>query len=168
MSIPPQGTNPYAQPGPNPYGQPAPGGFAQQGGYQQPGGYPPPGFPPPQNGGFPPPMPAPVNRGGGRRGLRLVISLVVIVGVVIAGYILSKSDPAQAKDGSCIKQTGTDSVKVVDCSSAEAQYKVVKRVEGRYDEVSANTKCPEVAPDATRFYAQHGHGTDFLLCMKDK
>jgi hypothetical protein len=108
-----------------------------------------------------------VRRSGKARAVRLIASLVVIVGVVVGFIILDKGDPAQATDGSCVKQTGPDSVKVVDCSSADAQYKVVKRVDGHYDETSANVKCPQVAPDATTFYAQTGQGNDFLLCLKE-
>lgn len=163
---PPQGMQPPAQP--------QPGGFPQQpGGYQQPpqpGAYPPPGgYPPPpaygqQPGGFPPPAP-PARRG--RRGLRILITLAVVAVLGIVGAILSKDDPAEAKDGDCVQRTGTDSVKIVDCTSSNAQYKVVKRVDGHFDEASANDKCGAVAPTATQYYVQTGGSTEFLLCMKE-
>jgi hypothetical protein len=103
---------------------------------------------------------------------RIVIA-VVVVGVGVGAWIASQNDADTAKVGDCMHQGSQDTsdpdLEVVDCTSSDAQYKVLAKVSGYYTtEDDATEKCRAAgASDATRFYTQTGDGKDFLLCLKD-
>ncbi|MGF0174757.1 LppU/SCO3897 family protein [Streptomyces sp. Marseille-Q5077] len=164
-----QGQNPYAQ-GQQPSGQPqgqAP--YPPQGGYpQQPGQ---PGFPPQ---GAAPYAPAPPQQPGRRFSFKTIknVAAVVIVGIMlIVGYIISLDDAENAAVGDCLKSASSssssnDRMEVVDCTSSEAEAKVLKKIDGTYTSLTAETECRKVS-GATSFYAQTGDGDNFLLCLSD-
>ncbi|WP_405585560.1 hypothetical protein [Streptomyces sp. NBC_01092] len=163
MTTPPQG-NPFAQ-GQNPYAQ----GQQPQGQApypQQPGQ---PGFP---QGGAPyaPVPPQPPRRRFSFKTIKNVLIGVGVVTAIIVGYIASLDDADQAKVGDCLKSSSSsssdDSMEVVDCSSSEAEAKVLKKVDGTYTEFTAETECRKVS-GATSFYAQTGDGDNFVLCLSD-
>ncbi|MFF4730968.1 hypothetical protein ACFY3M_37715 [Streptomyces mirabilis] len=156
---PPQGQNPFAQ-GQQPYGQPpqgqAPYGPPLQGYPQQPAQ---PGFP--QQG----PIPyAPVAPQRPKRGVKWYLRIVVVVCALIAavvGYISSRHDPDTAKVGDCMSISNPNSstdpgLKVVDCTSPKAKYKVA-------DKKSDNSGC-----DRTKYaeYTETGKD-DFTLCLSE-
>ncbi|MFE4553198.1 MULTISPECIES: hypothetical protein [unclassified Streptomyces] len=156
---PPHGQNPYAQQPTAPMGQ-------------QPGQ---PGVPPqqpyapfPNQGGAPVPPPAPAPTTGkrvGKKALRIVILIVIALGVYGVKWYLGQSDAETTSVGSCMHNNGTDSnadLKTVDCSSGDAQYKVVSK----FDNTSDDTKCKNVS-DATISYIQSGGGHDVVLCLKE-
>ncbi|MEU2386189.1 hypothetical protein ABZ606_16305 [Streptomyces sp. NPDC012461] len=156
MTTPPPQGNPFAQ-GQPPQGQapqPQQGGFPQQAG--QPG-FPPPGAP------VPPPPPA-----GGRFNKKLlrvvaVIAIAAVIGVV--KWQWNKSDAETTSVGSCMHNEGTQfkpDLKSVDCSSSDAEYKVVEK----FDDTSDSNKCKSV-PDAPIAYYQTGGGHEVVLCLKD-
>ncbi|WP_329366463.1 LppU/SCO3897 family protein [Streptomyces sp. NBC_01483] len=156
---PPQGQNPFAQ-GQQPYGQPpqgqAPYGPPPQGYPQQPGQ---PGFP--QQGTVPY---APVAPQRPKRGIKWYLRIVVVAGALIAalvGYISSRHDPDTAKVGDCMSISNPDSstdpgLKVVDCTSSKAKYKVAEKK-------SDNSGC-----DRTKYaeYTETGKD-DFTLCLSE-
>lgn len=164
---PPQGGNPFAQPqggygqpqpqGGNPYGQPQPqGGY----GYPQPQGGPQPSPYLNQGGGFPPggPVPPPArNRPPIGKILRFAIPIVAIA-IAIGGYFLSSgSDAEEAKVGDCVhinNPEGNADLKLVDCTSSEAQFKVAE-------------KAKPNACDQNKYaeYQQTGRGKDLALCL---
>jgi hypothetical protein len=118
----------------------------------QPGQFPPPagdpsqgGFPPPQGGGFPPgPAPQPARRGGaGRAIVILVVVLVVVGGLAAAGWYFSRDAANKANVGDCVQQQGSDDLKVVDCASADADYKVVGRVEDKTQTEASLGACDD-------------------------
>ena len=164
-----QGQNPYGQ-AQQPYGQPqgqAP--YPPQGGYpQQPGQ---PGFP--QQGGAPY-APVPPQQPGRKVSFKTIknVGILVLGGIVlIAGYILSQDDAKNAAVGDCLKSASTATaskprMEVVECSSSEAEAKVLKKIDGTFTSVTAESECRKVS-GATRFYAQTGDGDNFLLCMSD-
>ncbi|KUL26981.1 LppU/SCO3897 family protein [Streptomyces regalis] len=163
-----QGQNPYAQ-GQQPYGQPqgqAP--YPPQGGYpQQPGQ---PGFP--QQGAAPY---APVPPQQPKRGIKQYLRIgLIVVGLLFAagGYMASRDDAETAAVGDCMHRGSTSSTRpdleVVDCSSSEAQYVVLAKIEGSYTtELAASSKCESEAKDFEYTYSQSSKSSDFLLCLKE-
>ncbi|MFC4328620.1 hypothetical protein ACFPC0_12385 [Streptomyces andamanensis] len=162
---PPQGQNPYAQAPTAPMGQ-QPG---QPGVPQQP--YPPqqPYAPFPQQQGAPVPPPAPAGKRLGKKAIRIIGVIVVAVIIALlkfgAGWFLTRDDAETTSVGSCMHNDGTMTkadLKEVDCSSANAQYKVVEKFDGSTD----TDKCKTVT-DATISYVQYGGGHDVVLCLKE-
>ena len=153
---PPQGQNPFAQ-GQQPYGQPqgqAP--YPPQGGYypQQPGQ---PGFPPQ---GTAPYAALPQQRP--KRGVKQYLRIGVVIVALIAagvGYFASRHDPDTAKVGDCMSISNPDSttdpgLKVVDCGSSNAKYKVAEK------------KSDDSGCDRTKYaeYTETGR-SDLTLCL---
>ncbi|MGW3117977.1 LppU/SCO3897 family protein [Streptomyces sp. NPDC001107] len=181
MTTPPQGQNPFAQgqapyppQGQAPYPPQGSAPYPPQGGYpQQPGQ---PGVPPqapyapfPNQGGAPVPPPAPAGKRMGKKAIRIIGAIVVavIVGLLKfgAGWFLTRDDAETTSVGACMHNDGSNKdpeLKEVDCSSSEAQYKVVQKFDGSSDD----SKC-EAVTEATISYVQYGHGHDVVLCLKD-
>jgi hypothetical protein len=167
---PPQYAQPgYAQPGypeqsgqagyPGQFGQPGrpfpPGQPFQTGQPGQPGqpGYP--GYP--QQ--FPPPPAKSTSRGA--KALVTVVALG-IVGIVVAGVIASITGPSGAEPGECIKVVSagvTDAdVEKIDCSSAEAAFKVAANLDSSAD------SCPD--GDYAEYSDSGGRRSNgFKLCL---
>jgi hypothetical protein len=157
-----QGQNPYAQ-GQQPYGQPQ----GQAPYPQQPGQ---PGFPPQGGAPYAPVPPQQPRRKFSFKTVKNIIIGVAVVTAIVVGYIASLDDADQAKVGDCLKSTSSsssdDSMEVVECSSSEAEAKVLKKIEGTYTSFTAESECRKVS-GATSFYAQTGDGDNFLLCLSD-
>ncbi|MEV6666648.1 LppU/SCO3897 family protein [Streptomyces nigra] len=161
MSTPPPQGNPFAQ-GQNPYAQ-APQGQAPY--PQQPGA---PGVPP--QGGTPY-APIPPEQPRRKVSFKTIKNVLVGVGVVVAivvGVITSMDDADKAEVGDCLKSasSSSDEMEVVDCTSSDAEAKVLKKIDGTYTSFTAETACRKVS-GATSFYAQTGDGDNFLLCLSD-
>ncbi|MFC4070822.1 DUF3824 domain-containing protein [Actinoplanes subglobosus] len=148
-----------------------------------------PGFPPPNAGapGFPPSAPAPFPGSEGKpkgkfaKKALSILGTIVIVGIIAAikfgiGSALSEDPTKDAKAGDCIgvsqevKETTTEvEAKIVECSSSDAKYSVLGRVEGIKDEESPacddiiNTGLKEGEEGAV-IASQEGDG--YLLCLK--
>jgi hypothetical protein len=154
-------------------------------------GFPPPnpgapGFPPPNAGapGFPPPAPFPGSEGKqkGKTGKVLGILGTIVIIIIIAaikfgiGTVLSEDPTKDAKAGDClgvsqeVKETTTEvEAKVVECSSSDAKYTVLGRVEGIKDENSP--ACDEIINNGLKegeegavIASQEDKG--YLLCLK--
>ncbi|MFI8188458.1 hypothetical protein ACIF8T_06600 [Streptomyces sp. NPDC085946] len=164
MTTPPPQGNPFAQ-GQQPAGQPqAP--YPPQGGFpQQPGQ---PGFPQQATAPYAPVPPEQPRRKFGFKTIKNIVIAVAVVSVAVGGYIASRDDANQAAVGDCLKaaSSSSDRMEVVECSSTEAEAKVLKKVKGHFTELSAETECRKVS-DATGFYAETGDGEEFLLCLAD-
>ncbi|MEU1537608.1 hypothetical protein ABZ461_05675 [Actinacidiphila glaucinigra] len=154
-----------ATPPPHDTNYPAPQG--------QPGAFPPPqgqpgAFPPPQGqpGAFPPPA-APPRRGRniGKRIIGVIITIVVIIGVRFAFSQFDQTDAETSKVGGCLHNKGTDKspdLVDVDCSSGDAQFKIVKK----FGDSTDQKQCESVA-ESDVYYTQSG--TDFnnvVLCLQ--
>ncbi|MCN9242046.1 hypothetical protein NGF19_14815 [Streptomyces sp. RY43-2] len=157
---PPQGQNPYAQQPTPPMGQqPGQPGVPPQGPYAP--------FP---NQGAPAPMPPQAGPGKrvSKKAMRVIGTIIVAVLVIGlkfgAGWFLNRNDAETTSVGACMHQEGTTSdpdLKEVDCSSSDAQYKVVEKFDGSKDQ----DKC-EGVKDAEFAYFQYGGGHDVVLCLK--
>jgi hypothetical protein len=115
-----------------------------------------------------PPQAGPGKRAG-KKAMRIVgiIVVAVIIGVVKWGinFWADQTDAETTSVGACMHNDGTDSnadLQEVDCSSGDAQYKVVQKFDGSSDE----NKCQAVK-DATISYIQSGGGHDVVLCLKE-
>ncbi|GLY35061.1 hypothetical protein Amsp01_010850 [Amycolatopsis sp. NBRC 101858] len=177
MSVPPPapgGQQPVGQP--DPYGPP-PGGQPQQYGQQgqygapgtppqgQPGQYgPPPGQypPPPGQPGFPPAPPAPPKKSKAGRFIGLGIGVVVLIGVVIAGYFAFKSSPASSNVGDCLSITeftrGGDDPAKADCGDPKANVKIAAKLD------SASDDCPGGSDAGYDTYSVSGRSS-YKLCL---
>lgn len=102
----------------------------------------------------------------------LVIFLVVAAGLVTLFVLGATRDkgakPTDAKAGDCVHQVGLTSVETVSCDAADADFKVVGRVEGKYQaeaQISLNTGC-EQWPETTTTYWQGKQGQrGAVLCL---
>ncbi|WP_406469310.1 hypothetical protein OH738_20120 [Streptomyces hirsutus] len=164
MTTPPPQGNPFAQgqqqpQGQNPFAQGQPG-FPQQAGQ--------PGFPP-QGAPVPPEQP---RRKIGFKTIKNIVIAVVVAGVAIGGFIASRDDANTAAVGDCMHRGSTSDndpdLEVVDCSSSDAQYKVLAKIDGSFlSDTLASSKCEAEAKEFQYVYTQSGDGKDFLLCLKD-
>ncbi|MFH8293539.1 hypothetical protein [Streptomyces sp. NPDC018059] len=87
--------------------------------------------------------------------------------MALVGWWASRDDAETAAVGDCLKpaSSSSDRMEVVDCSSSEAEVKVVKKIDGHYTQFTAEAECRKVE-GATGFYAETGKGTEFLFCTK--
>ncbi|MGV9885255.1 LppU/SCO3897 family protein [Streptomyces sp. NPDC003006] len=159
---PPQGQAPYPPQGQNPYGQPQAGApYPPQQGQPTAPQQPYPAF----NQGAPVPPAQPR-----RRPIKTYLrgAAVVVVAIMAAvGWWASRDDAETAAVGDCLKpaSSSSDRMEVVDCSSSEAEAKVIKKIDGHFTQISAETECRKVE-GATGFYAETGKGKEFLFCTK--
>jgi hypothetical protein len=156
-----------------------------------PQGYPPPNtggqFPPPNAGapGFPPaPFPGtPEGKPKGKFAKKAlsIVGTIVIVIVIAAikfgiGSALSEDPTKDAKAGDClgvsqeVKETTTEvDAKVVECSSSDAKYTVLGRVEGIKDENSPacnDTFDKGLKEGEKGAVIASSEGKGYLLCVK--
>ncbi|MFI6075840.1 hypothetical protein ACIA5C_30240 [Actinoplanes sp. NPDC051343] len=165
------------QPGFSPApGQPAPQGQAYPPAPGQPGQ---PGAEPAQFGQFPTEKPKKSMKG--RLLSILGVVVLVIVGIAVKAGIGSALHPDKAKEakvGDCVAaqgkvpteegKTSEADAKVVDCTSTDAAYSVVGRVNG---ESNTNSKsCDQYFTDekADYFVYSSTSGSGYLLCLKAK
>ncbi len=171
---------------PNPQGQFGPAGPQGQFGPAGPQGQFGPAGPQGQFGAAPPPppppgyQPAPPKKRSKFRLIAPLVALVVVAGVVIAAWLASRSSPANAKVGDCLKSgaitstTAQDAgdVKIVDCGSTDAKYKVVGKVDGKTqtDFTTDNNICKPYIDQGstTALWGQaSGSSKGFVLCLAE-
>lgn len=133
----------------------------------------------------PPPVQPETKKSGGKKVLGIVGAIVVFL--VIAGLkfglgnVLNKDETAEAKAGDCIAElpeiTGTeeeevDNAKVVDCTSTEAVYNVVGRVDGQTEaQAKTGEACEQYikeGEDGYVFYSIEPGKKGYLLCLTKK
>jgi hypothetical protein len=87
--------------------------------------------------------------------------LVPLIAVaVIATAIITDNSASTASAGDCVSKSGTDfdpTIKVVDCSSTSAAYKVVEKHSGKHNGDACSDKYAE--------YDETGGGDNFALCL---
>lgn len=122
-----------------------------------PGAYPP-------AGGFQPAA-EPAKKGGKWQRILLTVGVAIVVAVISALWRNGVFDSPIMKAGDCVQQTGSDSVKVVDCGSADAQFKVLG-IKEKVSQASARLGACEAFPDTDSVYwegRQTGSGTVYCL-----
>lgn len=167
MTTPPPQGNPFAQGQQQAHGQPqgqAP--YPPQGDFPQQAGQP--GFPPP---GTPVPPQQP-QRKPSFKTIKNIVIAVIVVSVAVGGFIASRDDANTAAVGDCMHRGSSDDdnpdLEVVDCTSSQAQYEVLAKIEGAFlTDTMASSKCEAEAKGFQYVYTESGDGKDFLLCLKD-
>ncbi|MFC9688700.1 toxin-antitoxin system, toxin component [Kribbella sp. NPDC056951] len=94
----------------------------------------------------------------------LLIPIAIIAAIVIAN--ITTTSTSEATVGSCVVNKGSDSdpdVKVVDCTSSEAQYRVV----GKLDNTTDDSRC-EQFPGYEASYTKQERYTRYTLCLGAK
>lgn len=141
----------------------------------QPGQFPPPGEG--QPGGFPPqggspaagPPPQPVRRAGGwkKRVIGILVGLVVLAGIAGVSWWVNRDAASKAKIGDCVDQVSRNDLKVVECGSSEATFRVVGRVENKTQTEARTSACdPFVDQGAAQAYWRGETGEKgFVLCL---
>ncbi|WP_406081871.1 hypothetical protein [Micromonospora sp. NBC_00858] len=137
----------------------------------------------------PPPAEPEAKKSGAKKALGIVGAILVFVviaglkfgvGSAIGNY-LNKDETADAKAGDCIAElpeiTGTeeeevDGAKVVECTSTDAAYSVVGRVDGQTEaQAKAGTACDQYLKEGEEgyvFYNIEPGKTGYLLCLTKK
>ncbi len=139
----------YAAPQVGPDGQPVQPGYAgpplgPDGQPLPPGAYPPPG-------GFQPQVAEQPKKGFQLKKFLTSIGIAIVVIVLGIMWRTGVFDSPSMKVGDCVQQTGSDSVKVVDCGSADAQYKVLGIKEKQSQSAGRLGACNDW-PDTTSIY----------------
>jgi hypothetical protein len=132
---------------------------------QQPNpGEPTPWNPAPQ--GAPPPPPAPVARPSrGRKIGGIIVAVLILAGIAGFSWFMSRDDATNAKVGDCLKQTGDNSVQVVDCSDSEATLKVVGRVEDKTQIEGQLSACDGVEGTESSYWEGKQGEKGLVLCL---
>ena len=114
-------------------------------------------------------QPVPRPRSGKRRQLiALAVVVLVFVALAVAAVLSKKGNPASAKVGECVHQTGANSLKVVGCTGSDADFKVVGKVEGkdRIESTIAITSVCDQWPQTTTTYWRGRQGKKgTVLCL---
>ncbi|MFI7103878.1 hypothetical protein ACIBK8_31580 [Streptomyces sp. NPDC050161] len=166
---PPYGQTAYPQAPQAPYGQPQ-GGYAhppQQAPYGQPPqqGYVPNPQQPYGQGGAPVPPPRPSRNGPSAKTILKGIGVVIALVTFGVFWLMSLDDAENAEVGDCMHNSGSTidgGFEVVDCGSAQAEYKV--------EEVHTDTSDMSVCTKGTLAYAKtverrRRSDTHLVLCL---
>ncbi|MER7330195.1 MULTISPECIES: hypothetical protein [unclassified Micromonospora] len=137
----------------------------------------------------PPPAGPEAKKSGSKKVLGIVgaiVAFLVIAGLKFGvgsaiGNFLNKDETADAKVGDCIAElpevTGTkeeevDGAKVVECTSTDAVYNVVGRVDGQTEtQARSGEACEQYIKedqDGYVFYSIEPGKTGYLLCLTKK
>jgi hypothetical protein len=128
---------------------------------------PPPAGYPPAPGAFAPQPPPPAKKGGVLKRILLTVGVAIVaivVGILVRSGVF---DSPSMKVGDCVQQTGTDSVKVVACDSADAQYKVLGIVE-KQSQISARMGACKAFPETTSVYWEgRNNSSGTVYCLQE-
>ena len=92
--------------------------------------------------------------------LMLLLPIAVIALIVVGNL---NSTEAKANVGACVVNNGTSSdpdVKVVDCASPDAEYKIV----GKIDDSTDDSQCDQFEGAEASYVYQH-RSTKYTLCL---
>ena len=152
------------QPQFGPDGQPLQPGYQSQPQFGPDGQPLQPGYPP-AGGGFAPQVEEPKKASRMKRILTSVgIALVVIVVSVL--WRSGVFDSASMKAGDCVQKTGEDSVKVVACGTADAQYTVLGVVEKQSRYSAQAGVCKAWADTTTIYWEGRTPSSGTIYCLK--
>lgn len=102
--------------------------------------------------------------------LKYVGLAILIAALVGGGWYLNRDSAENAKVGDCLHEVSANELKIVDCTSADADYSVVGKVGGQASSVASdpNTTVCQAFPDATGLYwwGKSGRKGD-VLCFKE-
>jgi hypothetical protein len=96
--------------------------------------------------------------------IRISILLVVLAGVLVVVYFGTRNQVTNAEVGQCVERTGDDSLSLVECADAAAQYKVVGRKEDLQQYGNINV-CDEFDGATDRYWQGEQGEEGFFLCL---
>jgi hypothetical protein len=99
-----------------------------------------------------------------------VLPIVVIAIVAVIGFASKffTGDPDTAKAGDCMSGTSAQNLKVVKCTEAGAQYKVVGKVSDKsQSEFNSNSEsiCKPFPSAESAFWKGESGGKGYVLCL---
>ncbi len=92
------------------------------------------------------------------------VALVVIVLIFGTVFYFARNNAANAGVGDCVKESGSNGLKQVDCGSAEARYKVVGKVKDKSQSEATFSTCGEFAGTSDVYWQKSG-SESFVLCL---
>ena len=102
---------------------------------------------------------------------KLILNTVILFAVAgfigFALYLWATTSPAAAKVGDCVSRTGAEGVEVAGCGEANAEYKVVGRVEDKTETeagISACTPFEKDGAEASFWQGEQGE-KGLVLCL---
>ncbi|MBB5978194.1 LppU/SCO3897 family protein [Kribbella solani] len=96
-----------------------------------------------------------------RPAMLMLLLPIVFIGLIVFANLNSTENKATV--GACVVNKGTTrnpDVKVVDCSSSDAAFRIV----GRIDDSTDDSQCDQYADAQASYYYQHG-STKYTLCL---
>jgi hypothetical protein len=105
-----------------------------------------------------------------RSWLRIVIPLAVVAIIAVVGFVSKfvTGDPDTAKVGDCMSGTTADNLKVVKCTEAGAQYKVVGKVDDKSQSefnTGSESICKPFSSAESAFWKGESGGKGYVLCL---
>jgi hypothetical protein len=100
---------------------------------------------------------------------RIVISVVVVGVIAAVGWYFNRDAAVKADVGQCLAGTtpaelNADKLKIVDCSAADAGFKVVQRVEGK-NYTESDGACTEAATEFVFWSGEDKAKAGTTLCL---
>ncbi|MFG2044902.1 hypothetical protein [Dactylosporangium sp. NPDC048998] len=119
-----------------------------------------------------PPLQQPVAPQPAKKGIkipRVVISIVVLVVLAGIGWYVNRDDALNANVGDCLHQKGANDLVLVKCDSADANFIVLGRVEGKtQSEADVAGVCDQWEDRTGAFWEGKKGQKGTVLCLKDK
>lgn len=106
-----------------------------------------------------------------RRVVALVVLVIVVGGISLLAWQAAKSSPDAAGVGDCVSKGSAEDIKVVNCTSASAAYKVLGKVEHKTQadfELSSKTICAPFAGAQNAFWKGEIGKPGYVLCLGPK
>lgn len=95
------------------------------------------------------------------------VTAVAVIVLIIGGVLyLARNNAANAEVGDCVKESGSNGLKQVDCNGPEAEFKVVGRVGDKPREDATMSTC-SAFKDVTQVYWEGTDSKGFVLCLAD-
>ena len=112
-------------------------------------------------------IPSPRPQSKRRQKIVLTVFLVLVLAFFGVAWLATRHNPGTAKAGDCVRQTGTDSVKVVDCQDSNADFKVVGRVENMTEVQAGISACDAFDGQGVDsfFWSGEAGKKGYVLCL---
>jgi hypothetical protein len=100
-----------------------------------------------------------------RRIITIVVALVVLGGIAAVGAYLNRDAANKANVGDCVTQEGANDLKVVECTDASADFKVVGRVEDKTQSEASLGACDDYPETESAYWEGKPGEKGLVLCL---
>ena len=100
-----------------------------------------------------------------RQLIALGVLIVVAAGFFGAAWFFTRDNGDRAKVGDCVKPSGEDSVKIVSCTSPDAAYKVVGRLDDKTQVEAELSACDGFSGADAVFWEGKAGDKGLVLCL---